>query len=170
MLETGDHGSRVSVYKAISSIETDKAHRIAVACRYLRDPELAALALNTLAVLPDIGTSALAELLEELGKRNAFDPQMMDVIRALGNTGPAAAEALPKLIKDNTNSSYSEPVKQAAFEAIKKIDPLGEKTMALVKPDLEDAFRVRGCVELLEFLATPACRELAQSTRQRWKF
>lgn len=90
-------------------------------------------------------------------------------LMALTKFGPDAIEALPYLLKENLGSSYSEPERSLSFSLIKKIDPTAEKTIQLIKANLDDAFKVGSTVELLEFIGSPEAIELAKATKARWK-
>jgi HEAT repeat protein len=170
MLDSGSHHFfREDVYKAILVIEPDPQKRQQFAQRYAHDKELGNLALTTLAQSPQGNSSTLQILLDDFASKNIMDPRILETIKGLGNAGPAAAAALPKLIKDNTGSSYSEPVRTAAFTAIKRIDPSGEKSIPIIQPGLNDAFKVRASVQLLEYIGSPRCVDLAKATRDRWK-
>lgn len=90
-------------------------------------------------------------------------------LEAIARGGTSDDSLLPKLIKDNIGSSYSQPQKDNAFAAIKKMDPSGAKTIPLLQKPLQDAFSVRGSVELLEFIGSPQCLSIAKETRKKWK-
>lgn len=90
-------------------------------------------------------------------------------LEAIAHSGASDDKLLPKLIKENIGCSYSEPQKQNAFAAIKKMDPTGAKTLPLVQKSLNDAFEVRGAVELLEYIGSAQTLPVARETRKRWK-
>ena len=89
-------------------------------------------------------------------------------IKTLGDYGPLAEEALPMLIKNNLGSAFVPQQRKAAFEAIKRIDPAGKKTIPLLHDNIRDAFKVRAAIELLEYVGSPQCTSLAKALRAQW--
>jgi hypothetical protein len=110
---------------------------------------------------------AFVKLLKE---RQSSPGVMLYSLEALSRFGSKAKAAIPQLLEKNIGSSYSEPQRSQAFKLIKKIDPNGKETLPQVTEFLNDAFKVRSTVELLEFIGCPKCKELAGSTRKKWKF
>jgi hypothetical protein len=137
--------------------------------RLLNDPDSRLKELATKVLCEDSAAAAANVSTFMTMLRGSNYSLRMQAIVGLGNAGPAAADALPILIQENIGSSFENRKKELAFAAIKKIDPTGAKTIPLLQPALNDAFKVRGASELLEHLGSPACLELAKATRERWK-
>jgi len=163
--------SRKQAFEAILSIESDLNRRRLFVNKYLNDAdfELKSAALAALGQIPGGAGTAdnLPTLLAELQSHRWND--RLSSIKALGNLGPTASAALPILVKENIRSMRIGGQRELAFEAIKKIDPSGQRVIPLVKTSLESPFEVRAAVELLEFIGSPQTKEVASATRARWK-
>lgn len=163
---------RTQAFKTILSLEANNSKKRALIQLYLNDSDLrlkdaATVAFSQIPATVESSSASLATLLEGL-KASQWNIKM-NSIRALGNVGPPAAEALPKMLEASTGCSYANEEKTLCFEAIKKIDPDGSKCLALTKGVLNDPFRVRGTVELYEYIGSSKTRGVAAVTRARWK-
>jgi hypothetical protein len=120
----------------------------------------------------------------ELITSTSFDPEMLKTLittlttgsseerlasmKALGNYGKLAEGALPTLVKLNVATSCSSEQRKTAFDAIRRIDPSGAKTVPLLKNNFNDAFKVRASIELLEYINSAQTNILAKHLRAQW--
>ena len=167
--DTSQRRLRKQAYVALLVVQPnpDKTASDTKALLLDKDSELKELAIKQLIKHPS-GDKAVVDALLDGFKSSNYSVKQLS-LEALGKVGAPALEILPKLIKENTGSSYSQPEKDLAFAAIKKMDPKGEKTIPLIKGALNDAFQVRGTVELLEYIGAPETKALAAEPRTRWK-
>lgn len=145
------------------------------------NPEIVALSNN---VLPDKDMDTrLAALrsIQELGPsaKNAVaalipllhdcQPAIkLETIDALAAIGPDARCAIPALVADNL-CEPSEDKRLRAFRAIARIDPDGTHTCPLLSRALEDPFRARNAVTLLEMIGTEETTARAESAKKIWR-
>jgi HEAT repeat protein len=86
----------------------------------------------------------------------------------LGSMRSAALTAVPTVVskfmleKDQGERGYF-------ARAICKIDPTGARTIPLLQEPLEDPFKVRLAIEILQELGTDESTTIAQKARQRWR-
>lgn len=120
----------------------------------------------------------------ELSSSTAYDPESLKAlintastgdneerlasIKTLGNYGKLAEDALPMLVKTNVATSCPAQQRKAAFDAIRRIDPSGAKTIPLLLNNFNDAFKVRAAIELLEYIDSAQTARLAKSLRAKW--
>jgi len=159
---------RKDAFLAILSIESDQNKRRAEVMRHLGSTDFSLQqAATEAASTMNLGADSVQLLIEGLASRQ--HTIKVSCAKALGNIGPAATAALPVLLENNLRSgSYMRDERSSAFEAIKKIDPSGQKVIPLLGPALDDRRSVHNAVKLLEFIASPQTNELAQSTKIRW--
>lgn len=87
---------------------------------------------------------------------------------ALAGIGNSAIVAVPNLVakfiveKDQAERAYY-------CRTIAKIDPTGHRTMPLLQEALEDPFKARLAIEMLQELGTDETTTIAQKARQRWR-
>lgn len=169
ILNDRSNSSRKEAFEAILTIETDQAKVTADAEAVMSDSdsEIAGLARKVIAKRPSGNPVTMRRVIEGLND-SQYNVKLASY-EAIGSFGSKAADALPLLINENIGSSFSQPQKDLAFAAIKKIDPSGERTVPLLAKALKDPFQVRGACELLEFINSPHTLELARSTRAHWK-
>ncbi|HEY9793396.1 MAG TPA: HEAT repeat domain-containing protein [Candidatus Obscuribacterales bacterium] len=86
---------------------------------------------------------------------------------ALANIGVSAAAATPALVahlfvqKDDSRRAD-------ICHTISVIDPQGKLSIPLVQPALDDPFKAKIALELLDELGTPSSSSVAEATRKRW--
>lgn len=168
-LDTRQGRLRKQAYETLLAVQPD-ANKTAGDTKALlldKDSEIKEMAIKQLIKHPSSDKAIVDALLDGFKSNNYSVKQLS--LEALSKVGAPALEILPKLIKENTGSSYSQPQKDLAFAAIKKMDPKGEKTIPLIRGALNDAFQVRGTVELLEYIGSPETKSIAAETRTRWK-
>jgi HEAT repeat protein len=89
-------------------------------------------------------------------------------IDALGGIGSSAIVAVPSLITHFL--AEGNPNERSRFcSAIAKIDPSGKRTIPLLQEALDDPFKARVALEILNELGTDQSTSIAQKARQRWK-
>lgn len=89
-------------------------------------------------------------------------------MKTLAAYGSLAAGTLPVLIKTYISTDVTVAQRKAAFDTIKKLDPSGLRTIPLVKENLDDPFKSRASIELLEFIGGPACEKIVQQKKDQW--
>lgn len=157
------------IFECILSIEPNAARKQEIARSLLKDTDLE-IAQLAMKVVSESGKANSSQINDWIKNINSSDMMLqINSIQALGNSGPAAAAAIPVLLKQNIGSSAIVDRRKEAFTAIKKIDPSGKVTIPLLKKRLDDPFDVKSSIELLNFIGSPECKSLAQSTRTRWK-
>lgn len=145
------------------------------------DPEVATLGKH---LLPDQDMDTRLKALysiQDLGiKAKSVVPSLIPLLRdeqfkikletidALAAIGPDAAAAIPALVSDSLTEP-AEDKRLRSFRAIARIDPDGSHTIPLLGSALEDPFRARNAVVLLETIATEETNTLAQSAKKAWK-
>lgn len=169
---SGDMRSvRLKAYQTLLAVEPDAAKTLKQTKVMMKDSDyrLQEAALATIVKTPSLAKDGeiSAFLSKGLAGNNYALKQLC--LAAIAEAGSSDDSMLPALIKDNIGSSYSQPQKDRAFAAIKKIDPSGDKTLPLLRKALDDPFQVRGAVQLLEYIGSAPCLELAKETRTRWK-
>lgn len=124
---------------------------------------------------------AAMEKIAELGtKASALVPTLMQIINdrdpsikhasleALGAIGKDATVAVPSLVlkflteRDQDERGY-------ISRAVAKIDPAGKRTLPLLQEPLEDPFKAKLAIEMLQEFGTDETTTLAQKARQRWR-
>lgn len=162
---------RLAAFDAIISIETDPARRNEYVSKALTssDSQLKSAALKMAASQSTslLSAAQIDQLIRGLSDSNY--QVRMDSLNALVKVGPRATAALPLLLKENIGSSYNAQQRALAFQAIKNMDPDGKLTIPLIQPNLNDPFKVRSTVELLEVIGSTEASQLAKATRERWK-
>lgn len=167
----GDHYLKLKAYQALLSVQPDINKTLDVTASMLKESnsDFQEAALKQIIKHPGLaGKPEIASLLAKGLNSSYYNVKQLS-LEAIARGGSSDDSLLPNLIKDNIGSSYSQPQKDNAFAAIKKMDPTGAKTIPLLQKPLQDAFSVRGSVELLEFIGSPQCLSLARETRKRWK-
>jgi hypothetical protein len=91
----------------------------------------------------------------------------LETMKSIGSVGPEAGAALPALIS-KLMSEHDELDRGSICRAITAIDPSGKRTMQLIAPALEDPFRARIALELLEEIGTGESTNLAHKVKLRW--
>jgi HEAT repeat protein len=89
-------------------------------------------------------------------------------LKTLSTYGPIAAVALPMLITTYVSTTVAPALRKVAFDTIKKLDPTGSKVIPLVKENLNDPFKSRASIELLEFIGGSTCDRLVQQNKDKW--
>jgi HEAT repeat protein len=89
-------------------------------------------------------------------------------LKTLSTYGPIAAVALPMLIKTYVTTTVAPAQRKIAFDTIKKLDPTGHKIIPLLKENLNDPFKSRASIELLEFIGGSTCDKLVQENKDKW--
>lgn len=89
-------------------------------------------------------------------------------LKTLSSYGPIAAVALPMLITTYVSTTVAPAQRKIAFDTIKKLDPTGTKTIPLIKDNLNDPFKSRASIELLEFIGGSTCDKLVQENKDKW--
>lgn len=88
-------------------------------------------------------------------------------IDALCNIGISASAATPALVARlfiETDSTKRDDI----CRAVSTIDPQGQLSIPLLKPALDDPFKARIALELLDELGTAKSATMAAATRKRW--
>lgn len=167
----GDHNLKLKAYQALLSVQPDINKTLDVTASMLKESnsDFQEAALKQIIKHPSLaGKPEIASLLAKGLNSSYYNVKQLS-LEAIARGGSSDDSLLPNLIKDNIGSSYSQPQKDNAFAAIKKMDPTGAKTIPLLQKPLQDAFSVRGAVELLEFIGSPQCLSIARETRMHWK-
>jgi hypothetical protein len=87
---------------------------------------------------------------------------------ALAAAGEAASVAVPSLTARFL--SQNSPEERGYYRrAISKIDPTGKRILPLLQDALEDPFKARFAIEMLNELGTDETTSIAQRARQRWR-
>ena len=89
-------------------------------------------------------------------------------LKTLSTYGPIAAVALPMLITTYVSTTVAPALRKVAFDTIKNLDPTGSKVIPLVKKNLDDPFKSRASIELLEFIGGSTCDKLVQENKDKW--
>lgn len=118
----------------------------------------------------ELGTKAasLVPYLIQILTSTSTKPELsLECCKALGGIGPEAVAALPALVS-KLMSEHDELDRGAICRAITSVDPQGKRTIPLIMPALEDPFRARITLELLDEISTGQSTALALSARKRW--
>jgi HEAT repeat protein len=87
---------------------------------------------------------------------------------ALASIGPEASAALPALIMQLALQKTDED-RQLYCRAISAIDAGGQKAIPLLQSTLNDPFKARGGIQVLEEFGTEQSLNLAQQMKTRWR-
>lgn len=158
---------RKKALQAIDAIETSVPKKQQLARAVIGEFELREYATSMLSKYPSGDGANLKLLVDGLNDGNL--EVRWRSIEALGNMGASAESAIPIMLKQNLGCSFMPDQRSRAWKAIRQIDPTGAKTIPLLQKSLKDAFEVRSAVELLEYINSPAARQLATETRAKWK-
>ena len=167
----GDRHLKLKAYEALLVIQPDSNKTLDDTRSMLKESssDFQEAALKQIIKHPSLASNPEISGLLTKGLSSSYYNVKQLSLEAIARGGTSDDSLLPKLIKDNIGSSYSQPQKDNAFAAIKKMDPTGAKTIPLLQKPLQDAFSVRGSVELLEFIGSPQCLSIAKETRKKWK-
>ncbi len=167
-MQSKDPGLRRAALDAILSIEGNEKNKQVLLAQALNDPD-EKIKKNATDALASANTASRETVKTLMVNAETGKPEMrVQSIKTLGDYGPLAFEALPMLVKSNLGSSFVPEQRKAAFEAIKKIDPTGKRTIPLLKANFADAFKVRAAIELLEYIGSPNCSSQAKALRTQW--
>jgi len=167
LMEAPDAGLRKSALEAILAIDNNREslNSILQTASGDKDPQLRRMALTLVSRSDVVASPQVGTLIHDL--EHATEPEAkLTSIKSLGNLGPQAAEALPLLVKLSLTSTSLE--RKTASEAVKKIDPTGEKTIALVRPNMDDCFKARATAQLLDYIGSPMANQLSTSMKLKW--
>jgi HEAT repeat protein len=166
--------------KALQSI-VSRAQAAARASSSPEDKTLAVLRSQLDEKYPNESRVQTLEQIAELGpKAGPIVPTLMtlvndrdDAVRhadlsALASVGTPALVAIPSLITKFLGEA-NENERGYFCRAISKIDPSGRRTVPLLQEALDDPFRARLAIQLLNELGTDDTTSLAQKARQRWR-
>lgn len=87
---------------------------------------------------------------------------------ALASVGNAGNVAVPSLITKYLGEA-NEDERSYYSRALTKIDPSGKRAIPLLQEALDDPFKAKLAIQLLNDLGTDETTSLAQKARQRWK-
>ncbi len=168
---SGDRHLKLKAYEALLVIQPDSNKTLDDTRSMLKESssDFQEAALKQIIKHPSLASNPEISGLLTKGLSSSYYNVKQLSLEAIARGGTSDDSLLPKLIKDNIGCSYSQPQKDNAFAAIKKMDPTGAKTIPLLQKPLQDAFSVRGSVELLEFIGSPQCLSIAKETRKKWK-
>ena len=123
-------------------------------------------ACNDIAELGDKGAPLVPGLMNLVGDRD------MDIRRAavdaLGGVGSSAIVAVPSLVS-RFLAEGNQSDRARFCSAITSIDASGKRTIPLLQEALDDPFKARLALEILNELGTDQSTSIAQKTRQRWR-
>lgn len=96
------------------------------------------------------------------------DPEVaketLDALRAIG---PAASAAVPALVMQMLAETNAE--KQAdVSRTIANVDPTGQRSIPLLQSALEDPFKARAAIRLLDEIASEKSTTLSTKAKRRW--
>jgi hypothetical protein len=89
------------------------------------------------------------------------------VLDALANIGPPASAAAPALVAQ-LMAERDSGRRGEICRTITQIDPVGKLSIPLIRPALDDPFKARTAIELLDRLGTNQTAEIAAASRKRW--
>jgi HEAT repeat protein len=124
--------------------------------------------LDALNKIGDLGAKAspmvpkLIALLDE----NDAEIESAD-LDALANIGPPAAAATPSLVA-HLFGQKDESRRADIRHTLSIIDPQGKLSIPLLQPALDDPFKAKIALELLDELGTPHSSSVAEAARKRW--
>lgn len=167
----GDHHLKLKAYQALLAVQPDSNKTLGDTRSMLKESnsDFQEAALKQIIKHPSLASNPEIAVLLTKGLSSSYYNVKQLCLEAIARGGTSDDSLLPRLIKENIGCSYSQPQKDNAFAAIKKMDPTGAKTIPLLQKPLQDAFSVRGAVELLEFIGSPQCLSIAKETRKHWK-
>ncbi|MDX1988835.1 MAG: hypothetical protein SFV17_19270 [Candidatus Obscuribacter sp.] len=167
----GDHHLKLKAYQALLAVQPDSNKTLGDTRSMLKesDSDFQEAALKQIIKHPSLASNPEIAVLLTKGLSSSYYNVKQLSLEAIARGGSPDDSLLPKLIKENIGCSYSQPQKDNAFAAIKKMDPTGAKTIPLLQKPLQDSLSVRGSVELLEFIGSPQCLSIAKETRKKWK-
>jgi HEAT repeat protein len=167
-MKSDDPAVRRAALDAILTISTNEKEKQDLLLAEASDPdasvkEVASEALASSTALSPANLKAAIDLAEH-GKPD----ERIANLKTLSTYGPIAESALPMLIKNYVTATVGPSLRRVAFSTIKKLDPTGHKVIPLVKENLNDPFKSRASVELLEFIGGSTCDKLVQENKDRW--
>lgn len=167
----GDQHLKLKAYQTLLAVQPDSNRTLGDTRSMLKesDSDFQEAALKQIIKHPSLASNPEIAVLLTKGLSSSYYNVKQLCLEAIARGGSPDDSLLPKLIKENIGCSYSQPQKDNAFAAIKKMDPTGAKTITLLQKPLQDALSVRGSVELLEFIGSPQCLSIAKETRKKWK-
>jgi HEAT repeat protein len=169
LMDSPNANLRKSALEAILSIDDNKAslHSILQTASTDKDAQLRRIAITLISRSDVAGAPAVGTLVHDL--EHAKEPDARQAaIKSLGNLGPQAGEGLPLLVKLSLSTTAPPAERKLAYEAIKKIDPSGDKTIGLLRPNLEDCFKARATAQLLDYIGSPAANQLSATMKSKW--
>jgi hypothetical protein len=89
-------------------------------------------------------------------------------LSALSSVGNAGVVAVPGLLT-RFLAEANESERGYYCRAITKIDPNAKRTLPLLQEALDDPFKARFAIELLNEMGTDETTSIAQKARQRWR-
>lgn len=92
----------------------------------------------------------------------------LQTAKTLGFIGQSASAALPGLIS-TLMEEKNELDRGEICRSITSVDPDGTRSIPLIMPALEDPFRARVAIELLDEIGTGESTTLSQHVRNRWR-
>src|SRR5262249_10947020 len=126
--------------------------------------------LTALRKIGELGSDAailVPSLVQIVADPSSNQALALESVKALGNIGPKAIASLPALVS-KLMSGRDEFDRGTICRSITSVDPLGKRTIPLIMPALEDPFRARVAIELLDEIGTGESTNLAVRTRARW--
>ena len=130
------------------------------------EQEQRAEALRHISELGPKASYMVPKLIQLLNDKDSQIKQL--AAEALASVGPGASAALPALIMQLALHRTDED-RQLYCRAISAIDADGHQTIPLLQSTLNDPFKARGGIQVLEELGTEQSLNLAQQMKTRWR-
>jgi HEAT repeats/PBS lyase HEAT-like repeat len=183
MEDHNDKPSRTEAAKALSSIDErmkkleaatgdtagqiDELRQLRNALDEADDADQRIAAIKKVGALGEKGNPFVPRLIQILNKADCAAAVKLETMKTLGYIGTDASAALPALIA-NLMDEKDELDRGAICRAIAAVDPEGQRVLPLITPALDDPFKARIAIQLLDEIATGDSTNLAQKARDRW--
>lgn len=167
-MKSEDSAVRRAALDAILTISSDEKQKQELLLSAASDPDtsLKEAASEALASSTAISPENLKTLMDN-AEHGKPDVQIAS-LKTLATYGSIATGALPMLIKTYVSTTVKPAQRKVAFDTIKKLDPTGARIIPLVKENLNDPFKSRASIELLEFIGGSTCDKLVQENKDKW--
>jgi hypothetical protein len=167
-MKSEDSAVRRAALDAILTISSDEKQKQELLLAAASDPDtsLKDAASEALASSTAISPENLKTLMDN-AEHGKPDVQIAS-LKTLATYGSIATGALPMLIKTYVSTTVKPAQRKVAFDTIKKLDPTGARIIPLVKENLNDPFKSRASIELLEFIGGSTCDKLVQENKDKW--
>lgn len=178
--DESDKNSRAEALKALASI----SHRAGQAVLATADAAPAQKSDLEQVLEPSVDQDKREEALRhisELGPKASYMvPKLIELLddrtqevqklsaEALASIGSGAMAALPALI-NHLAMQRTDEERQLYCRAITAIDSDGSRSIPLLQSSLNDPFKARGGIEVLESIGTEQSLNMAQQAKARWR-